>query len=556
MKIYAYNVIAFNTPFGTVADLYGLTDDTEETTQNQTPKECVLRMYNFEICFYLMKLPGMDLETFREFCAKFSRVKLDFVTDLKENGCFLFDIPQTYAKFSSNDCNKLNNTYISLLNAVNDYFSEKFNYNEASEIDKIIFDNTEDPFRFTRYTLSPLNVPYYLAAKYGIGVGGIEVNGEKLAIGLRYENEKGVKTCTRNDILKFSIDCGGNGLKHVKPFPEYDKHNFLRLMSYDIETYNMIPGIPVENQVIMCIGVSFSYITEQKPYKKLCLSIKDLTNEDKERLKNRLNVIRDDEKAKIYEIFGEMFFNDKGEKLKGGEYNEQTENDKSAFYIFNSERDMLVFFIKLIAINRPHFVNGFNNYKFDDGYTFNRLKLHRLDVIMKNTLNNYDLPQKTFFDKFTLKIDSQPYDNNATFFGDNCIFIDTYKILLASNAKYYTQKGNGTLKNMLKFNKIKNPYTGGELDKYDLSYATMYKYWDAEINIYEILHYCMYDALTCGALLVRSAQIVDKIEMSILTCTSIYDSFYRAVTSRIAVIINKYGYDYGFALDDSPLREK
>ena len=113
--------------------------------------------------------------------------------------------------------------------------------------------------------------------------------------------------------------------------------------------------------------------------------------------------------------------------------------------------------------------------------------------------------------------------------------------------------GKGTLKSMLQTNTVKNPYNGSELDKYDLSYVDMFRNWDANRKIYEINHYCMYDAVTCGVLLIKTAQIIDKIEMSTLTDTSVGDSYYRAVTSRILAITNEYAHKLGFAMMDRPI---
>ena len=106
---------------------------------------------------------------------------------------------------------------------------------------------------------------------------------------------------------------------------------------------------------------------------------------------------------------------------------------------------------------------------------------------------------------------------------------------------------------MLQTNRVRNPYNGAELDKYDLSYVDMFRNWDSNEKIYEINHYCMYDAVCCGALLIKTAQIVDKIEMSTLTNTTVSDSYYKAVTSRILAITNEYAHKYGFAMTDRPV---
>lgn len=543
-RFYIYNSIAFeieNANKYTVLDMFVFDENDEEM---------IIRLYNFNISFLLMKLPNMSINDFRLWCKKeigSNPCTIYYRNDLKENSCFLFDEEIWYAEISSNSVDILRKTYNKLLRSVRSYYKQ-LDIDKLSPYDRIIYDNTEDPFRYTKYSLNIKSIKYFLSTRYDIPcVGGISIDSDLLKKGLMFDNET---PKLMRKLKSYSINCDKSNIfgKKVIHDKEFNKTGNLTIMSYDIETYNQRTDLPEKDKVIMCIGVSLFHIDNQLPIWKKCLSIRDFTEKDKETINNRIIEQESNDRIIKYTIANEM--------------TSTNDADLTTYVVYKNEKDMLLGFIKLIQTTHPNFICGFNNYNFDDPYIEKRLKLYNISNIMLYLMSNYDItnkqniPIKTEFKKFPLKIDGELYPDNWTYYGDSIIFLDVYKILLASNSKLYTQEGKGKLKNMLRYNQVKNPYDNSELDKYELEYVDMFRKWDNHIDTYEILHYCLYDAITCGILLIKTSQLIDKIEMSNLTCTAIDDSIYRAVTTRILSIIDRYGYNYGFALNDSPVNKR
>ena len=591
INAYIYNSVAFDTQNGAVIDLFYLTEDS---------KRHILRLYNFDLWFLVCRFPGLSDEEFKSWIRKRvpSNVTLRFRNDLRDNSTFMFDIPYLYAEISATSPKVLKQLHKQLITAARSYY-RSLDIDNLSPWDRVLYDNMEDPFRFTNYVLDSDNIKYFLSTTYKIPcIGGVRIL--KTAMENTYMHSREtpalhVKYATINS-LNVNPKRGRDTVPNVniKSLIEFDQNinfmNHLTLMTYDLETYSQRTDIPEKDKIIMNIGIGFFNILNQTPAYKACLCVKPFTEDDLTLLSDRIaycypgNDTLDDyarshnideetvkkirsnlpipaKTAKYirYIVFGEMTNNEASNP-----------NDYTDYVIFNDERSMLMQFMRTIIQKKPDYFGGFNNYGYDDPYIWNRLALYNLQAtFLAQLFSVYDtrtiindesrdhplLTRSTLprFEKFQIKIDSMAYPNNETFKGNSTISVDVYKIMLASNAKLYTQLGKGNLKSMLQTNTVKNPYNGTELDKYDLSYVDMFRNWDANQKIYEINHYCMYDAVTCGVLLIKSAQIIDKIEMSTLTDTSVSDSYYRAVTSRILAITNEYAHKLGFAMMDRPV---
>lgn len=594
INAYIYNSVAFDTENGAVMDLFYITEDGSRN---------IVRLYNFDIWFLVCRFPGMTDEQFRAWMRKTlpGTVQLKFRSDLKENSTFMFDNPMLYAEISAQSPKTLKQVHKSLVSAARSYY-RTLRINDLSPWDRVLYDNMEDPFRYTNYVLDIDNIKYYLSTTYKIPcIGGVRLKKSALVNTYMHGTE------TPKLHVKFStitsLNCNHN--ENIKELIEYDQNinymHHMKLMTYDLETYTQRTDIKEKDKVIMNIGMSLFNILSQVPTYKACLCIKPFTEEDIASLSGRLvrydreqdnleefcishglsSETVDEIKKNIpstlksmkytrYVVFNEMI----NKSISENENLSNSALDYTDYIVFNSERDMLMHFMRIITLKKPDYFGGFNNYGYDDPYIWSRLGLYGQQMLFLSTLYSaYDLSIKTEdevvtnhplltrsttprYEKFQIKIDSMAYPNNETFKGNSMISIDVYKIMLASDAKLYTQMGKGNLKSMLQTNKVKNPYNGAELDKYDLSYVDMFRNWDNDEKIYEINHYCMYDAVTCGVLLIKTAQIIDKIEMSALTNTSVADSYYRAVTTRILAITNEYAHNYGFAMMDKPVDQR
>lgn len=603
INAYIYNSVAFDTQNGAVIDLFYLTED---------GKRNVLRLYNFDLWFLVCKFPGLSDNEFKDWMRKRvpSNVNLRFRSDLRDNSTFMFDIPLLYAEISGSSPKVLKQTHKSLVSAARSYYRTLV-IDELDPWDRVLYDNMEDPFRYTNYVMDSDNVKYFLSTTYKIPcIGGVRILKSAMEDTYMYSGEtpalhvKFAKIESLNVNPKRMTDQAPNA--NIKTFIEFDQNvNFmhhLTLMTYDLETYNQRTDISEKEKIIMTVGIGFFNILSQTPTYKACLSVKPFTEDDLSELSDRIaycypgndtlddycrthNISEETAKkirsnlptpAKLakyirYIVFGEMASPTNANN--GSDNTADQSIDYTDYMVFSDERSMLMQFMRTIVQKKPDYFGGFNNYGYDDPYVWNRLAIYNLQatflaqlfsvydtrIIVNDEARDHPLLTRSTlprFEKFQIKIDSMAYPNNETFKGNSMVSVDVYKIMLSSNAKLYTQLGKGTLKSMLQTNTVKNPYNGAELDKYDLDYVVMFRNWDANRKIYEINHYCMYDAVTCGVLLIKTAQIIDKIEMSTLTNTSVSDSYYRAVTSRILAITNEYAHKYGFAMMDRPVDQR
>lgn len=598
LNAYIYNSVAFDTQNGAVIDLFYFTEDS---------KRNILRLYNFDLWFLICRFPGLSDEEFKEWMRKRipNDVTLRFRNDLRDNSTFMFDNPMLYAEIRSTSPKTLKVTHKQLVSNARSYY-RALNVANLDPWDRVLYDNMEDPFRYTNYVMDTDNVKYFLSSTYKIPcIGGVRIKRAAMEDTYAYSSETPSLHVKYASIRSLNVNTKRDKAlapnPNIKSLIEFDPNiNFmdnLTLMTYDLETYSQRTDIKEKDKIIMNIGIGFFNILNQTPTYKACLCVKPFTEEDLTELSDRIAFCYPDndtldEYAKKHNIDEEMVkkirsnlpvpvksvkyiryivFNEMSSEgfERDGEMDSKT-MEYTDYIIFPDERSMLMHFMRTILQKKPDYFGGFNNYGYDDPYVWKRLGLYNLqatflsqlfsvydtNIIVNDEMRDHPLLTRSTlprFEKFQIKMDGMQYPNNETFKGNSIISVDVYKILLASDTKLYSQMGKGTLKSMLQTNTVKNPYNGRELDKYDLSYVDMFRNWDANRKIYEINHYCMYDAVTCGVLLIKTAQIIDKIEMSTLTDTSVGDSYYRAVTSRILAITNEYAHKLGFAMMDRPI---
>lgn len=547
---YVYNVISYECEDMNVEDIFYM----DTITQN----ECCLRLYNFEASFYVCQPPGMDYNSFGNMIEtavnKYgSMVGWMYATEnFIDNCCFSFNHKYNYVKVFS-----VSSSYLAKVHKIIKAELEKhYTKITCGDIilegwDKVLYDNTESPFRFDMTTLNANNIKYFLSTKYNIPcVGGIEIdivslNSKKYNVnsfGFKLHDKKIAKNTYVVDMKR-----DDEMFKHIKYNESIDGSNMLTLMSYDIETYKNNISQSESEKYIMCIGVGFFKIHDPKPFKRYCLTFKDLN----EKYHDKCNI----KQSKIYGTYKEYIINN--------EYTTDDENDNTCYLIFKGEKQMMMSFIALIQQYKPQFITGFNNYGFDDIRMFERISFYKLEYDMVTALNYYEndnTPRSRNIDKFvkltfkpfSIKIDGEMYNDNYTWRGNiTTIFTDTYKIILATDPKLYTQQGRGNLDTMLEVNDITNPFNEKALSKTGLTYDEMWNKWDNNEDIYDVLFYCTQDAWITGTLLIKKSQLIDKIEMSILTHTTICDSIYNAVTWRVKHLIENYAWRNNFAVCDT-----
>lgn len=572
IKAYVYNSISYEYTTKrsvkyNVDDIYYIDIDKYNETHSISTSRGCLRLYNFISSFYLCKLPGMTEDEFKKFVkdtiGHMSNIKINFTYEynnktLRDSMFYDFGNRLLYAEIKAKASSYLNKANTLLRKECLKYY-EELDYDDLNKFDKLFYDNTETPFRFDMTVLSGNNISYHLATKYNIPhVGGLLFNyydKQVQAYPTKEEDLKDIPGLRINDknISQNTLFIDMSESKEEAITFDNFKHdetinglNTLILLSYDIETYESSTRILTEEEkIIMCIGVGIFDITDDKPKRRYCISLKDFDNKDVP--KDRKLEIENKEKS-IY-------------KTVSFEYSTNNE-DKTKYIIVDNEKELLMTFIRLIKQFQPNFITGFNNYGFDDRRIWERMKYYNISDVMLSVLSYYDLnnsgvditkykAQVPIMETFSIKIDSEMYSDNKTWTGlTTAIMTDVYKIMLASNAKLYTQQGRGNLDTMLEVNNIHNPYNSSPLSKSGLTYSQMWYNWDNNVNIYDILLYCCQDAWITGTLLIKSCQLIDKIEMSTLSCTTISDSVYKAVTWRVKHLVENYAWRYNFAVAD------
>ena len=324
IKGYIYNTVSYegtykdyseNTEYGEIkkcnfVDIFYIDLNKKITLENYRDAYSCIRVYNFKVSFYLCKLPGLTNNGFKKYCQnilrKMSGINYYFTTEyngkpLKDSMYFAFNNPMLYLVVESLTSSQLNKAYTTLKKNVKQYYSEKLNPSELNEWDRVFYDNTETPFRFDMTTLNANNLRYYLSTKYNIPcVGGFVFKAPESEItfynktdkeqipGLLLNDKK-----TANNTIFYNVQEDNKKLFKIKHDDEINGQQFLTLLSYDIETYDSDKELTEDEKYIMCIGVGLFNITDDKPFKRWCISSRDLTENDKELLRNENKLINE-----------------------------------------------------------------------------------------------------------------------------------------------------------------------------------------------------------------------------------------------------------------------
>ena len=209
INAYIYNSVAFDTENGAVIDLFYIAEDGSRN---------VVRLHNFDIWFLVCRFPGMSEEKFKTWMSDSlpGSVNLKFRSDLKENSTFMFDNPMLYAEVSAQSPSLLKKTHRSLVSAARSYY-RSLRIDKLSPWDRILYDNMEDPFRYTNYVLDIDSIKYYLSTTYKIPcIGGVRIKKSALVDTYKHSTETPRLHAKVSTIM--SLDCNHN--KNIKELIE------------------------------------------------------------------------------------------------------------------------------------------------------------------------------------------------------------------------------------------------------------------------------------------------------------------------------------------------
>lgn len=525
----------------------------------------VIRVYNIKLEFLVHKLPGLTINGTLKLIESYIKntdyrktIKLDIVDNYTDACCFNFEHKDEYVEVSSKNPMILKEFYDIIDKDLQNYYTT-VDETELEPYDEIFYRNSETPYRFTFANLFIGKTPYLLPGKYGIPlVGDITINRKHLeSTHNKFKQEEypmnynieSIFLLDFNNLTKCIIP-----KKDTKGASQNSMSKDMVLMAYDIETTGLNPKIDINE--IICIGMGFFHITDNKPYKRVCIISKNF-----DKLPNDLK--------------------HKGNKDHVTVYNEYSNdpNDRTEYIIAEDEEDLLYKYINVVKNERPQIITSFNGFGFDDGFVHQRtMRYHELnpeDGSPVYELNNsykqlftpYNIGRfsnESWFEQLympklipvELKIDGMQYKDNHTMRSETILLTDIYKIILKEDPKRFTVCGRGNLNTMLATFNTKNPYNNVKLSKSGLSIKQMFKNWEENKDIYEIALYCCQDAWICGTLMINKSTIIDKINMSRATMTSLKDSFYRADSHRVSCCVMSYAYQNKFAVQDSPYESR
>ena len=535
-------------------------------TENSKELHC-LRIFNIKLSFLVARFPTIRLDQFERLMKNYVKnLHTEIRTDLSDSSYFNLGRNREYMEIFSTSPSQLNEVYKSIFNDLS-YFYKRIDPSKLTPDDKLFYENTETPFRFTSTTLSVSNSVYNLSTKYNIPlVGGARLNlsnltqtfpSECLPTTIKQTHIKGLNAQFTKDWTYLTVNDNIN-----RTLTRDEKVDFkcnMTMMAYDIETYNDdgdLSPIPEKNY-IFCIGMGIFNLNDQKPEKRICIISKDLDNKHPTSLDGSRTL-----ECKRGSKYSHIKYDIKYE------YNPALEDDYTEYIICNNELELLQTFIRCIHEYKPQIITGFNSFGFDDNYVYMRMKLHKLHEQYLQEFTYYPIDElkgefwfKQFMPElkqFDLKIDNEKRSDNTSIRSWLVLTVDVYKLMLKEDPKRFTQYGRGKLNDMLDVYDVKNPYTKQPLSKTGLTIAEMYRKWLANEDIYSIALYCCQDAWICGTLLIKRSKLADLIEMSGISNTTFADSLYRADGTRVANSILAYAYNEKFALMDTPfeLRDK
>lgn len=607
MSSICYNISAksyVSKTYHNCIDYVFLNDPEQKNINKITNSLYLLRVTNVQTEFMTIKFPGISLDVFKRKVKEIvdeHGCEVKFVK-MKDSQMFAFEYEFDYAVISStniwslknchNDLNSLAHVEYSKIQKLDGKYVRVNVYGEISELDAfdlLMYKYTESPFRYTLNSLTLTNIPYLVSTKYDIPIiGPIEYDLNKFEefdiddpINLEQKSSVKNRFFTKCYTVDFSKLVGNFNIENrlYKMTNDSSSLNSLKVIAYDIETYNPDenPDSTKNHQPIICIGFSIFNVNDPKPIRRFSFITKEFAAEDISKYKSNKDVINtktSTHKYFLYDYLPETNFDnvrtdfgatDDTIYMICGKPSPKKEDyiDDELGYInakrrvdFQNERDILGHFIQYIADVKPFVVTGFNNWKFDDVWIFNKSKIHKLDKQLLNALSYYETTTAKF-GTIKPKLDGEVVkdDQYKTFTEGFTLFHDVMFSAKKEDPKKFSQRNRANLDTMLSVFNIVSPYNGKTLSKTDMKIAYMFKCWKNNEHIYLIAKYCCQDAWITGCLAISRNMFGDLIEMSNMTYTSFNDSLHKAVGVRVTNTIQWYAHHSNIAYYDSPDNE-
>ena len=171
IPIYIVNVHPMYIDNSIVWDVFYLTKESKELY--------CLRIYNIKLSFLVARFPAMNITQFIEYMKKYTNdIHTEIRTDLSDSSYFNLGNNREYMELFSESPYELNNKYKSICKNLPSVYN-RIKVNNLNADDKLFYENTETPFRYTSTTLNISSTVYNLSTKYNVPlVGGATLNTE------------------------------------------------------------------------------------------------------------------------------------------------------------------------------------------------------------------------------------------------------------------------------------------------------------------------------------------------------------------------------------------
>lgn len=525
----------------------------------------VIRISNYVKSFYCYRFPGIPANEFElelSVCNTNSNnyVNIErYTKEVYDTSVFRFAKRELW-KISSTEYWHLKTTYDNLKARYIDLV-DNMNVDALDPVDKSFLMNVDSPFRYSAFLEKGgfKQIVNMFEIETGIPLyGPVLINTTNLTL-----TNNGMVVLSYNNILRYI-----NNNEFISKDDSVEIYSKIKCLVYDIETYNEgnnLPDIDRCSDEIIAIGVSLFNIVDMTPLRKWCLTWGEF---DERMVPTKVNPETGD---KIYNVYDEHI--DEPIRADDGfvdvtklNRTKTEHNDCTVYVVSVDEKRMLLNFILLLRDFQPQFIAGFNNFNFDDKFVFMRsnvnygLGQYLLQVFDWVCLGNIKNKEEYGLNKFTsahFGQQSKKIDNNmytySTFISNFTIAVDVRQMIIESDAKRFKQRNS--LKYMLAYYNITNPYTNKDISKYDYDYLTMHNNRKANIHNYDMCRYCAQDALVTGVLLIKVSKLIDAISRAQLVECTIRDAEFSGVSNQVLCKVRSSNFNNNFMLQDTIIKD-
>ena len=336
---------------------------------------------------------------------------------------------------------------------------------------------------------------------------------------------------------------------------------------WDLETWNPSGEVPLPDQPeanIICAGMTFQFVNDKVPFKKICLV--DYPSD------NKLANVELDSKTETK--------TDSKTETKTETKTEISPECESVTIICRTEENIIKGFADIICKMQPEFIFGFNDGEYDWNWIIQRAKKYKLLAYLEERLNRYRPSwyqdstnavkiEKSYCKKIQVKIGPDVNVEPLAFSADGYYALDVRVLFRKlfpnaeqSSLKYFLEECKLSGKDHMPIkvlHKTYSDYRSFAIEKKFCSNGVELEIQPHELEQYlrlksqlaDVNKYCVVDAQRCHDLVKARNVITDAREIGNMAYVSIFDAFFRAngvkIRNLAIAIGQKAPFNYRFS---------